>query len=113
MNIDSWKSQLRKGAAELAILAILKHRSASGTKLLDILSDYPEVGLSDGTIYPLLSRLERDGKVRGAWQTPQGGGRGQKIYTLTSEGKSALKDMGVAWIGFRDQLSTIIGDANE
>lgn len=110
MNIDSWKSQLCKGAAELAVLAILKRKSASGTKLLDILSDYPEIGLSDGTIYPLLSRLERDGRINGAWETPKGGGRGQKIYTITSNGKIALKTMNTAWTGFKEQLSIIIGD---
>ncbi len=111
MNIESWKSQLRKGAAELAILALLKHQSASGTGILDSLAEYPEIGLSDGSIYPLLNRLERDGRIKGVWKTPEGGGRGQKTYTISSNGDAALTDMSLVWRGFRDQLSVIIGDS--
>ena len=113
MNIDSWKSQLRKGAAELAVLSLIKRQPASGTAILDLLSSYPEVGLSDGSIYPLLNRLEREGRISGTWAAPKGGGRGQKTYTITAEGKAALNEMKAVWDGFRKQLSSITGDAND
>ncbi len=111
MGIESWRSQLRKGAAELAVLALLRKQELSGIGLLDALSQNPEIGLSDGSIYPLLNRLEREGRVKGVWVTPKDGGRGQKKYGLTSKGRTALKTMGADWKGFRDQLSTIVGDA--
>ncbi len=113
MNIDSWKSQLRKGAAELAVLALVKRQPASGTAILDILSSYPEIGLSDGSIYPLLNRLEREGRISGKWAAPKGGGRGQKTYTITAKGRTALKEMKVVWSGFRIQLMSISGDTND
>lgn len=109
MDVDAWKSQLRKGAAELAVLALLDETARSGIGLLDALEARPEIGLSDGSIYPLLNRLEREGRIEGRWQTPRGGGRGQKIYALTGEGRSALKSMRAAWTGFRDELSEIVG----
>lgn len=110
MDVDSWKSQLRKGAAELAILALLDGKSVSGIGLLDALDQRPEIGLSEGSIYPLLNRLEREGRIAGRWQTPPGGGRGQKLYALTGDGRAALKSMRRAWAGFRDDLTAILGE---
>ena len=110
MTITSWKSQLRKGAAELAVLALLYRTPASGIGLLDALAARPDIGLSEGSIYPLLNRLEREKRIEGLWETPKGGGRGQKIYTLTKDGKTALHEMNEAWDGFKDQLTDIIGD---
>ncbi|MEL6360137.1 MAG: PadR family transcriptional regulator [Pseudomonadota bacterium] len=97
----------------MAILALVSKKPRSGTKILDALSVYEEIGLSDGTIYPLLNRLEREGRISGVWAAPTGGGRGQKIYTISKTGKDALDEMAEAWTGFRDQLTMIIGDTNE
>jgi PadR family transcriptional regulator PadR len=109
MDYEAWKSQLRKGAAELAVLALLEREELSGIGLLDVLAERPEIGLSDGSIYPLLSRLEREGRIAGIWSTPKGGGRGQKMYRLTADGKSALRKMRAAWDGFKWELSEILG----
>lgn len=110
MSIEGWKSQLRKGAAELAVLALLDGKALSGIGLLDALGQRPEMGLSDGSIYPLLNRLEREGRIAGRWETPKGGGRGQKHYALTADGKAALKSMRSAWTGFRNELTAIVGE---
>jgi PadR family transcriptional regulator PadR len=109
MDVEAWKSQLRKGAAELAVLALLEQAERSGIGLLDALSKRPEIGLCDGSMYPLLNRLEREGRIVGAWQAPKGGGRGQKVSRLTADGKAALRKMGAAWDGFRTELSEIVG----
>jgi len=110
MDVETWKSQLRKGAAELAVLALLETEPKSGIGLLDALELRPEIGLSDGSIYPMLNRLEREGRIEGRWRTPTGGGRGQKHYALTADGRAALKSMRAAWLGFRDELSMIVGE---
>lgn len=110
MDVESWKSQLRKGAAELAALAMLSARDRSGIGLLDEFAALPEIGLSEGSIYPLLNRLEREGRIKGRWEAPKGGGRAEKIYALTPEGRAALKAMRAAWRGFRDQLTSLAGD---
>jgi len=110
MELEAWKSQLRKGAAELAVLALLDADGKSGIGLLDALADQAEIGLSDGSIYPLLNRLEREGRIAGKWETPPNGGRGQKIYALTANGRAALKSMRTVWVGFRDELTTILGE---
>jgi PadR family transcriptional regulator PadR len=110
MDVESWKSQLRKGAAELAALALFAQQDASGAELLDLLSTRPELGLSDGTVYPLLNRLEREGRIVGRWATPKAGGRGLKVYRLTAEGRAALKQMSALWRAFRNDLDEIVGE---
>lgn len=110
MDIETWKSQLRKGAAELAVLALLAKEVRSGTGLLDELAQRPDIGLSDGSIYPLLSRMEREGRIAGEWHTPGDGGRGQKRYRLTPEGTAALGHMRAAWARFQSDLSLVLGD---
>ena len=112
MSIDSWKSQLRKGAAELAVLGMLKKKDLSGIGLLDELSTKPEIGLSDGSVYPLLNRLEREGRIKGVWVTPKNGGHGQKLYSLTPKGRAALKSMSATWSGFKVQLTAIVGESS-
>ena len=59
--IDAWKSQLRKGAAELAVLALLEQREAYGLEILQALTRGDQLGVSEGSIYPLLKRLEAKG----------------------------------------------------
>lgn len=110
MDLDSWKSQLRKGAAELVILSLVGEREASGTELLDMLASSPEIGLSDGAVYPLLNRLEREGRIVGRWETPKGGGRGLKKYRLTASGQTAVRKMQTAWRLFRDDLDATLGE---
>jgi len=111
MDVEKWKSQLRKGAAELAVLSILDRAPMSGIQLLDHVKTYSEIGLSDGTLYPLLKRLERDGRIKGAWQLPESGGRPTKTYTILKDGKVALGAMRQTWVGFRADLSDITGDS--
>lgn len=110
MDIETWKSQLRKGASELAVLALLARQPRSGTGLLDELALRPDIGLSDGSIYPLLNRLEREGRIAGDWHTPEDGRRGQKRYRLTPDGEAALTHMRAAWSRFQSDLSLVLGD---
>ena len=110
MSIDNWKSQLRKGAAELALLAMLDAEPLSGLGVVDMLATMPEIGLAGGSVYPLLNRLEREGRISGNWQQPEAGGRALKIYTLTKDGGTTLAQMRHEWCGFRDQLSQIVGE---
>lgn len=112
MKIDTWKTQLRKGAAELAVLSLLKKAPISGIGLLGSLEPYAEIGLSEGTLYPLLKRLERDGRITGEWQLSQTGGRPTKTYTISNDGKAALTAMLTVWRGFKDNLSEITGDTS-
>lgn len=114
MNIDNWKTQLRKGTAEFVILATLAREPASGTALVQGLARHDALGLSEGTVYPLLARLEREGRISGTWDLPTGTGAGAgrptKSYRLTPDGHATLSAMRAVWTDFRTQLSSLTGD---
>ena len=107
---DDEADRLLEGAAELAVLSLLARSEASGAGLLDALAERPDIGLSDGAVYPLLNRLEREGRIAGRWETPKAGGRGLKLYRLTAEGRAALKRMCAHWRGFRGDIDALIGE---
>jgi PadR family transcriptional regulator PadR len=78
-------TQLRKGILELAVMGILYHERHYGYSLVRVLSENGSISLKEGTVYPILARLERDGLVRSEWlESDQGPPR--KYYALTSAG---------------------------
>jgi len=82
--------QLRKGILELAIMGALEHRSHYGYSLIKHLTGGNGVELTEGTIYPILNRLAREGLVGAEWvESRQGPPR--KYYALTPNGKKAYK----------------------
>lgn len=82
--------QLRKGILELAIMGALEHHAHYGYSLIRHLTDGDGADLTEGTIYPILNRLSREGLVSADWvESRQGPPR--KYYTLTSKGKKASR----------------------
>lgn len=112
IEIEGWKAQLRKGAAEFAVLSLLVRKEMYGIELLDALSGAEGLGISDGTIYPLLKRLQTEGRIQARWQ-PSVTGPPRKYYSLTAEGELAVSAMGQAWAEFRLQLDRLAGPASE
>lgn len=109
--IDAWKSQLRKGAAELAVLAVLEKGDAFGVAILDSIESGKGLGVSEGALYPLLKRLETAGRIESYWSEPEGRTAApRKYYRLTREGAATLKEMRRAWKTFRDRMDTILGE---
>ncbi len=94
---ESRQTQLNKGIAELAILLLLKKRAHYGLELLEHMNGKAGLEIADGTIYPLLHRLERAGRILAEWQTNTPNGRPRKYYALTSEGDVHCTDLLNAW----------------
>ena len=93
---EKWVSQIRKGVVELAILGLLAGQPMYGSQLVDELSAHPELAISAGTVYPLLSRLRKSGVVDSAWEeSPVGPPR--KYYRLTEAGATQLAEMTAGW----------------
>ena len=83
---DRRVTQLRKGILELAVMGVLYHERHYGYSLVRVISETGSIDLKEGTIYPILARLDRDGLVRSEWvQSDQGPPR--KYYALTSAGR--------------------------
>ena len=85
-------TQLRKGILELAVMGVLYHERHYGYSLVRVLSGSGSISLKEGTIYPILARLDRDGLVRAEWvESDQGPPR--KYYALTSSGRQLFDEL--------------------
>jgi len=93
---EKWQIQLRKGALELVILAALRAEPVYGLALLRHLQRFPTTAITEGTLYPLLDRLKRDGLVDANW-VQEGESRPRKYYRLTAKGEQKLAALVQAW----------------
>jgi len=85
-------TQLRKGILELAVMGVLYHERHYGYSLVRALTESGSISLKEGTIYPILARLDRDGLVRSEWvESDQGPPR--KYYALTSSGRQMFDEL--------------------
>src|SRR5215211_2639558 len=109
MDLSAWKAQLRKGAAELAVLAQLDRRESYGLELLERLQAAGGLELSEGSVYPLLNRLQKEGKIRGRWVEDPDATHPRKYYSLTDEGRALLAGMLAEWAQFEAGMRSIIG----
>ena len=107
MNLESWKSQMRKGAAEFAVLSALRGGELYGVELVARLTGADSVGLSEGTVYPLLRRLQSDGRLKALWEVNDNGPP-RKYYSLPTSGRTALEGMAAFWNKFDAQLNLIV-----
>ncbi len=89
---DNWTVQARKGILELAILTALADRQRYAYDLVRSLVDIPGLGISEGTIYPLLSRLRVQGLVEARLEESTEG-PARKYYSLTNQGRKTLEMM--------------------
>jgi PadR family transcriptional regulator, regulatory protein PadR len=84
--------QLRKGILELAVMGVLFRGRHYGYSLVRVLSEHGGSSLKEGTVYPILARLDRDGLVRSEWvESAQGPPR--KYYALTPAGRRLFTDL--------------------
>ena len=101
-------SQFRKGVVELAILTLLRNDEAYGAQIVDRLGEYPGLGISAGTAYPLLSRLKKSGLITSVWrESPVGAPR--KYYRLSAAGLGAFAGMAKAWTDMKDARDSLLG----
>jgi PadR family transcriptional regulator PadR len=110
--VEKWEVQLRKGSLELAILASLWSGKLYGLEILRTLESDSRLLVSEGTIYPLLSRLKNLGLVQSEW-VESDAGHPRKYYSLTAAGKRRAKEMAQVWARFSSSLSELIAPLRE
>jgi PadR family transcriptional regulator PadR len=100
-------AQMRRGAIEYCVLALLRNDERYGFELTRELANFDGLVTSEGTIYPLLSRLRQDELVETFWQESlQGPPR--RYYRITEKGRLALESFVVQWSTFRDTVDKLI-----
>lgn len=89
---DNWTVQARKGLLELCVLNALVHQERYGYDLVKSLTENPSLGVTEGTLYPLLSRLRVAGIVTARLEESNEG-PARKYYSLTPYGKKVTAQM--------------------
>ena len=92
----SQRSQLLKGILEGCILSIIKQETTYGYELSVKLQNFGLDDVSEGSIYPILLRLQREGKIVGEMRKSDAGPK-RKYYRLTEKGEEALRDFIEQW----------------
>src|SRR6202011_4344511 len=106
-NVDKWEVQLRKGCLELAILAALWDGKLYGLEILQRLESDSDLVISEGTVYPLLSRLKALELVRSEW-VESDAGHPRNYYALTPAGKQRGREMAAMWARFSSSMAKLL-----
>jgi PadR family transcriptional regulator PadR len=100
--------QLRRGVLEFCVLAMLEEEERYAFDLVRALGEVDGIMVtSEGTLYPMLSRLRKDGTVNTTWRESTSGPP-RRYYRLTPEGKRALKQFRTEWTGFRNAVDRVL-----
>ena len=102
-----------KGGLALLILATLRDGPLHGYGLARTIEQRTEnaLQLREGTLYPALHALERDGLIQSAWETPPNG-RERKTYTLTESGQKKLGEWSAGWQQFVQAVGCVLSPDN-
>ena len=110
----SIERELRRGSLELIVLHLLASGEAYGYEIVSKLTAETNGALevTDGTLYPVLYRLERAGSVTVRWETPERGVP-RKYYRLTPAGREELARLTHEWTTFSKAMSKLLRPSKE
>lgn len=105
------KGESLKGHLDLLILAVLADGARHGYSIIDELRERSDevFDLAEGTVYPVLHRLERAGMLNSTWS--EAGGRRRRTYNLTPSGRARLVEERSTWNRFSTAVAAVVGRA--
>lgn len=102
-----WLTQLRKGLVEFAVLLLMRRGEAYGYQILEELARSAALRVTESTLYPVLTRLAREGKLAVRVE-PSSKGPPRRYYRLTSSGRRELADMRRQWAAMSDSIQSLL-----
>jgi len=105
---ESIQIQLKKGALELCVLALLSRGESYGYEIASTLA--AAMGTGEGTIYPLMRRMQNDGLVD-THLVESSSGPSRKYYRLTAAGRAAFEAQRREWRHFVGAVNDLLGDS--
>ena len=105
-----YEKQLKKGILEILVLKLLEREEKYGYQLIQELRDKSDgmFTLKEGTLYPILYRLEEETLIASRWSEPKGKEVARKYYAITPEGREVLGRLIGLWKEFSGQVSGIL-----
>ncbi|HEY9724065.1 MAG TPA: PadR family transcriptional regulator [Oscillatoriaceae cyanobacterium] len=109
-HLKKWTSQIRKGSLEMCLLSVLAHQARYGFEIVQLLNGAGGLGITEGTLYPLLNRLQNEGLIEAFWQE-SASGPPRKYYRLTPDGEDLLGQMRSEWRRFGVAVETLLAES--
>src|SRR5947208_11224520 len=109
MAAESRRSQMLRGVLDLCLLAVVVDEPAYGYEMTRRLRERGLSIVGEGSIYPLLARLEREGLVE-TERVASNGGPPRKYYRPSRDGQRALAEGTAEWRAARDALDALLGE---
>ena len=108
--MDALARELKRGSAELMILALLDQRERHGYELARLIGERSlgAINFHVASLYPTLYRMEDKGVIEGRW-VEKAGQRRRRYYRLTADGRKALKAHRSVWQNFFEGLNRVAG----
>ena len=107
---DKFLQQMKKGVLEMLVLHMVCQGQTYGYEICTRL-DKQSGGLfamKEGTLYPILYRLQDEGLIESRWSVPDGRGAAKKYYEATAAGQQTSKELIALWKSFGDNVDRII-----
>lgn len=107
-----YERQLKKGVLEMLVLKLLSKEKMYGFQLIQKLQSCNSkyFSLKEGTLYPILYRLEDDGLVKSEKIVNKPKELAKKYYVITDQGVEVLKELEILWKDFSKEVSKIMED---
>jgi PadR family transcriptional regulator PadR len=102
--------ELKRGTLDLIVLQLLEGGEAYGFEIVGMLgaATAGRLEITDGTLYPVLYRLEKAGFLATRWETPSRGVP-RKYYLLTESGRAERAALALEWRRFADAMAALLG----
>jgi PadR family transcriptional regulator PadR len=104
--VEAVQVQLKKGVLDLCVLALLSRGDAYGYEIASRLAE--GIGMGEGTIYPLMRRMQADGLVD-TYLVESPSGPSRKYYRLTEAGRTTFQTQRTEWAAFSAAVDAILG----
>lgn len=110
MNIEDWKSQIKRGTLEYCILLMISKKDYYGYEIIQTLEQYPIITAKESTIYPLLRRLLKEEYLSSSWKEGTEGLPPRKYYSITPKGLEYLQIMNNEWDNLLNTILRLKGE---
>jgi PadR family transcriptional regulator PadR len=111
MNIEDWKSQIKRGTLEFCILLMIKQKPTYGYEIISTLEKYPILAARENTIYPLLRRLQKEEFIISSWQEGVEGLPPRKYYSIINKGLEYIAMMSQEWNNLLETVALLLQGA--
>ena len=109
---EKYEKQMKKGILEMLILKLVGQEPKYGYQIIQEMKEKSQDTflLKDGTLYPILYRLEDDGLVVSEWSELEGTQVPRKYYRITEQGRQALEEIESVWRRISDGVLKVLED---